>query len=445
MIFAPPRFIVVDDKKDHLRSIVEAFEKLGTACMGVLYDSETPPDPEWFRRVRVLFLDIHLISSVPATTSDQHFGLIADMLESYISEDGGPFLLVIWTEHENLAQQLIEYLDDALSEKPQARPLAIAPFSKNTFINVDSGDAHDLLALRDKIVSVISDVPQLGSLLTWENDALMATSSTLSSVVDLVPTSMRKSETFAPELDNVLSLLAEKAVGRPHALTDPRTAIMSVLAPILEDKIVNRTVSAEVEEIWKRSITKVPSPTPDASVAGKVNRMIHVALPSPEIISPSDWGAVMAFPKKWCTKCELKRRFDVTINQLLGDEFKLRKDDRKPNRLRLIRVGAVCDHAQRRAGPIPFLLGVEIPEGIERIEDSSGAFRPPAAEWSSPVLVVAEENGPFELVINARYQVNLTADEVKKWTALYRLREQLLMQVIVHASTYHSRPGIMNL
>ena len=60
---------------------------------------------------------------------------------------------------------------------------------------------------------------------------------------------------------------------------------------------------------------------------------------------------------------------------------------------RLVRVGAACDHAQNRSGPLPYLLGLEIPFNVERQPDNTGVARLPASEWSSPILLLEPTSG----------------------------------------------------
>lgn len=56
----PPRFIVIDDKKEHFEPIVEAFKEMGTSCNGVQYDEEnrTHLNPVWLSLVRGLIFEM---------------------------------------------------------------------------------------------------------------------------------------------------------------------------------------------------------------------------------------------------------------------------------------------------------------------------------------------------------------------------------------------------
>ena len=165
--------------------------------------------------------------------------------------------------------------------------------------------------------------------------------------------------------------------------------------------------------------------------------MLHVAVPASETFQPTDWGAVVEFPYELDDNT-LQRLFGVTSDQLLRKEFKIEQKDRDRCRPRLVRVGAACDHAQNRLGPLWYLFGLEIACDIKR-------NRPPASEWSSPDLLLEPNAGPFFLAVNSRYSVSVPRAEAGKWRRAYRLREQLIMHLISHAGSYLTRPGIVQL
>ena len=443
-MFLPARFVVIDDNPKHLSAIQDVFWVLGTACLAVVFDAERGLDNQRFEGVRGLFLDLHLVDSTVTTDETRHFATIADILETCISPAGGPFVLVVWTEHDQHVQDLTKYLDESLT-KPHARPLAVTALSKSRFIEMESGRTleHEAVALREAVGTALREKPPFAALLSWEADVVAAAGATLSTVLELVPEKQRGSTTFAFRLDEVLSRLAGAAVGQPHVGVDPRAAITTALAPILADRIVNQSVSPADAEVWKRAVTWKGKDALDSKTAGMVNRMLHVAAP-PETIQPTDWGAVVEFPYK-LDKKTLQSLFGVTYGQLLGQEFKIGKEDRDRCRARLVRVGAACDHAQNRPGPLLYLFGLEIACDIERKSDDTGRFRPPASEWLSPELLLEPNAEPFFLAVNSRYSLSVPPAETDEWQRVYRLREQLIMHLISHAGSYLTRPGIVQL
>ena len=449
-MFTPARFVVVDDNPRHLDAILEVFQNLGTPCQGVAYDATRGLDNRYIEGVRVLFLDIHLTDPSIASDDNKHFAIIGSILEDGISPDGGPFILVIWTEHDHLVGELKDYLDDngLDPEKPHACPLAIASLAKRDFIDLSTGTPKDGGAekLRSAVLDKVSSQPQLRALVEWESNVQSAARATLATLVDLVPHDGRNSDSFPSGLDETLTRLAQAAVGKDNVATDARAAVGAALAPLLADRIANQDVANDAKQAWKQAVTGQGSGRLDEVRAGKVNRMLHVAIPASEPIQSTDWGAVVEFPAKWWSeRREMQQRFGVTCKQLLGDEYKIGRSDRGRCNPRLVRVGAACDHAQNRPGPILYLFGLEIPADVQRREDNTGEVRLPAAEWSSPNLVLPSGTGPFTLAVNTRYWVSVTSNDAASWTPVYRLREQLLMHLVSHASSHMARPGIVQL
>src|SRR6266567_2451309 len=376
-MFTAPRFIVVDDTLAHLKAILDTFQRLGCPCMGIHYDPKTELDRTHFRGVRGLFLDLNLIGGELGTDYRRQFAHIANILESNIHSDGGPFVLVIWTQHPQLRQQLVDYLDENLdADKPHARPLAVLDLDKARFINLESGAlTADPALLRRAVDGAVTSNPQLAALMNWETDVLAATGATLSALLGLVPPVERVTNAFPAAINTVLSRLARASVGESNVAVDPRAAINYALSPILADRILNQEITDETRELWSQAVTRYADPALgnlSAEEAGQVNRMLHVALPGSETIRPTDWGAVVDFPQAQWTDQKLSGQMGITVGQFLGGELKIEANDRTRCIPCLVRIGAACDYAQHQSGPITYLLGVEIPESAARKKDRRG-------------------------------------------------------------------------
>jgi hypothetical protein len=440
-MFTPSRFVVVDDNERHLTAIVKIFQLIGSPCMGIQYEPEVPLDSRYFRGVRALFLDLHLLEGLAASDEARHFAQITSILEDNIDAVGGPFVLVVWTRYPQLCNQLIAYLDGHTDPaKPQARPLSVISLDKEKFINLETGDVQKPEELRAAVEDAVSRNPQLTALLSWETDVLSAAGATLTALIGLVPSASRRTGTYPAALDTQLSRLAVAAVGEKNVPNDKRAALNTVLTPILGDRIQNQTVSAAMKTIWDSAVTKDQDPNLNNGLgdidAGQVNRMLHLALPDSETIRATDWGVVVNFPEAWKSDEQMLARYGSILGDIIGNDFKVKPQDSGRCQVRLVRVGAVCDHAQGHTGPVPYLMGVEIPSDMKRNKSSD-------AEWRSPVIAVAGKNEPFKLYVNSRQFVTVSAAQAEGWTVQYRLREQLLMDLINHSAGYISRPGVV--
>ena len=442
MIFSAPRFIVVDDKQKHLDAITSTLQRLGAPCLGVRYDGTEPLKPDHFRGVRCLFMDLHLIDDVASTDHRRHFATIASLLEDVISTSGGPFILIVWSELQNLDGELRDYLDEKIDQKkPHARPLAVLGLPKENFINLDDGTIAKPEELKTAVRGAVVENPQIAALLGWESDVLTAAGDTLAELLKLVPVAERISTSFPRALDTILSRLAREAVGRPNVENNHRTAITTALAPILADRVINQEVAPETTDLWRRAVTRYNDNSPASmKEAGCINRMLHVAIPGSETILPTAWGAVVEVGKNiWDSDDQLRQLFDGSRNELLEEEFKIKAAaDHEKCRPCLVRVGAACDYAQKRRGPLTYLLGLEIPADLKR-------NKPPESEWKSPVMVLNSEENPFRLHVNVSFSLARPASSCEAWTVRYRLREQLLMLLLSHSNGYTARPGIIQL
>ena len=442
MIFPPPRFVVVDDKKDHLSAILGAFQELGAPCLGLHYDARDglgTAARSHLRGVRVLCLDLHLTDVLATTDPTRHFGVIAELLETNISSTGGPFILIVWTAHEEEAEHLGDYLDSAFGTSvSHARPLNILPLAKTSFIDKRDGELLSGAAesLREALLNAVNDVPQLAALLEWETNVQAATGATLSALVGSVPEDQRSIAHVATGLGAVLAHLGTAASGEDNAKSDPRTAVSSALAPLLADRIIHRDSAEQFSDQWKDALTWDRGPSLQLESKATFNRMVHIAAASPSTVQADAWGAVVELPTVWRNDSNLQERFAISQAQLATGEFKLGSDTlRNP---RLIRIGAVCDYVRNRPGPLTYLLATEAP-----LTPKPGKL--PASVWRSPALLLDPAEEPFELRVSARFPTTATSGEVANWKPVYRLREQLLMHLISHASNHLSRPGILQL
>ena len=431
-MFVAPRFIAIDDNLTHLSAIQSALQRAGTSSYGIHYRPEDEL-PNVFTGVRCLFMDLHLVTSLKTSDERQNYGVIAGIIDSRIPKNSGPFLLVVWTAFPQLCTDLERYLNESLTN---SKPIALLALPKADYIDVDSGEVKNADGLRAKIEELLGTVPQLAALLAWEHDVLVAAGATLASILTLIPDAQRDSQKYPAALDSVLSKLACAAVGRHNVGKDPRSALVQALVPILGDRISNRW-SDDGMEVWKRAITKhgEKSETATPNEAAEVNRMLHLAPVGPEKFGPADWGSVVRLPFHLSEE-GAQGSFGVDLKDLFG-EFKIADGDRDKVLPVLVRIGAVCDVAQQKKGPIPYLFGFKIPVDLVKKD------KPTAAIWKSPTF--AEDNIIFCLQIHNRFGITVQRESCEKWEAIYRMREPLLMQLIAANAEYVSRPGIIYL
>lgn len=428
-MFTSGRYVIVDDDVKELRMLVDALQGAGVPCLGVRYTDEAGVEARFLSGARVLFLDLHLTTGAPASDIAVPAGIITTILEEARQEGTAPYIVVLWTKHPDQKIAFEEYLFDNLA--PGKRPLRVVGLDKNPFLAANTG-----AKLLEAVTQTISADPRLNVLLQWEREVLSAASRTVGSVVRMVPDLKRTEADFSGDLDRVLSVLAREALGVTHAAADPRTALNNALAPILSDRLANMDISAKDAEVWKTGLTRISEDGLGAQEdAAPLNSMLHIALPQREHMASGGLGVVTLVPDAEALIAEM---FGLEAKPLLSNLFKVfEKKDRKRSRLCLLRVGAACDFAQARTGPIPFVLGALIPADVERRDL-------PLAEFETPPFVLPGFDEPMRMAWNVRMTATRTEAQIEGWEPAWRLREQLLAQVTMHGSGYATRPGIVS-
>jgi len=432
-MFTPARYIVLDDEPAELATLVDALHVLGAPCVGVRFDPLGLPEPALFTGLRILFSDLHLVKAQPAGV--QHYNTMASLIDRCVPDRHGPYLLVLWTSHEHERAALTSRLEELLPASK--RPIAVLALDKIRFRNAGTWNAD---ALREAIREQIVSMPQLQALLAWERDVLSAANETLAIVGGLVSDERRSIGLYPAALDNVLSLLAEAALGKGNAVRDPKAAVSAALAPLLSDRILNRPPQPDNAALWAHAVTFKASDPLTAIQKARMNTMLHLAIPPAESVARLDWGAVIPLDDARLADEPMLARFGMTAVDLSEKEFKVKETRRSEGRLVVIRGGANCDQAQAQSGPIPLLLGMLVPTGA--LADKK---RSPAVHICNEKFALEQSPEPLALLVHARFSTTVVPAELETWPEpIMRLREQMLAGMLVHAAAHLMRPGTIH-
>lgn len=433
-MFTPARYVIVDDDENELKQLSDCLQKIGAPCLPLKFDEVDGIDTKHLGGVRLLFLDLHLTTGAQTTDVAAASGVIAAMLEEGISPVAGPYVIILWTKHQEQRDAFDAYIMENLDAAK--RPLAIVSLDKNEYLAGDVG-----AKLMADVGSIIETDPRLRALLAWEREVLKAAGTTLAEVGALVAAEDRTATRFSERLDEVLSLLASEAVGSENAKEDPYSAVNAALMPILSDRVANQRNEPDSTAIWQAAVTKIDAvPAPTLEEAAKLNSMLHVAGASMGGLKPDSWGAVTLLPEQELEEPAMSARFDLPSKPMLAGTFCLtEKPERARSKLCIMRIGASCDYAQNRKGPIPFMLGAIIPAEAQRRDGSL-----PKAEIVTPPLVLEGFEEPIRIVFNAHLTVTMVPAEYEAWAPLCRLREPLLMQITTHGAQHATRPAIIS-
>jgi hypothetical protein len=428
-MFLAPRIIVIDDDPRHLQGLVEGLHRYGTSCLPVHFTGD-PTGIKKLPDLRVIFADLHLTEGGAAGGYERHFSTIGGLIEETFAPTG-PYVLVLWTRYADQADGLRDFLESRLQNV--SKPLAVVPLDKTQHLDLTSGAVKDPAALVKAIETTIQGQPQLAALLRWEERILDAAANTTSAILRLTGAA-RSPDERSKELGRLLARLAVEAVGAGHVEQDRFGSVNEALLPILADRITYLRPTDVDIAIWNKAFdTSTAKAALSLDEAAHLNRMLHVD--GSDTTMASVRGSVSPLPveKRGDT---FKTIFGLDETMAASEEFGCAAFDPKSDEFRwmLVQIQAACDFAQRQSGTIPYLLALEMP-----CKTVLKSRKPPAALWRSPPLHLRKDTR--HLHVNSRFQYQLSPNSAAGIKSSYRLREQLLSELIHVALSQGARPG----
>lgn len=167
--------VVFDDEYNEAEPLIEAlnYERIPNVFIN-LGDER---NDRKLQNIRIIFADLVFGTQVHGDNTTEH---IRTRILDNISDDNGPFILVAWSKHPNLAQTLEERI---LQIKPNFKFLTIT-LDKNDYFEIKNDkyalkEGMNFNTIRQDIISKIEKLKHLELFLEWEGDVKKSISKVL--------------------------------------------------------------------------------------------------------------------------------------------------------------------------------------------------------------------------------------------------------------------------
>lgn len=462
------RVLLVDNQESELRQLSDAMMSAGIPFTACLYDAAEGITPaiKPSSSIRIIFVDLNLDDS-PTPTAERIAGHVSRVIKFAIAT--GPFIVVFWTKHEELAADVVALLNSRYPELPQ--PISHSTIEKSKFhvLDAHSGDPESKSKVRAELIDVIIGKldlePSISSITTWETRVSLAASQTAAFLFNTLPKSgnYNAKENFG----RLFALMARSAVGRDHIGAEVELALEKALLPLLEDALSNLSADADYR---KRVIDAMGDPTTATPAAPFTASGINAALlldRNPTGIKKTDRGAWI--PLDAVPDADIQTLFGLTKDQLLLAAFiKPAPAGTDPNQhltelraalpsgatLGLVEISAACDHSQAKRRLYKYELSLfakcsflkAYARDWDKTKNECKQNTNLKELWVSPKISHAWA-GPApeesQLLANAMYVLGLPESSTALRTVSFRLKKPLITQVAEHYARHHSRQGIM--
>lgn len=181
MLAFEPNIIIVDDKKDEVKGIIEYYNDLGVGCKyynADFYDGDAMPDIP-YSDINLIFLDLYY------SEEDFDAELCSNWVQSLVPEKSF-YVLIIWTKDPAKADEVIE-------ELKKVNRLPFKFLVKNKIDFQDSGELmYDYSKLFDDINEDLENTPSLSEMGIWKKSLKRASNVVIGSLAkDIDPNIFR--------------------------------------------------------------------------------------------------------------------------------------------------------------------------------------------------------------------------------------------------------------
>lgn len=430
-MFSVPRIIVVDDDLLHLVSLIKCLSRWGVGCLPIHFEGgleHIAPCPH----ARVIFADLNLTPGSPPDHKT-NFSTIGGLLRKI--RPIGPYMLILWTQYPKEVTKLKKFFRERQLSPEVLKPFAIHALDKADYIDVSAASSSSIDA--DKLGKLVRDVEckvreesQIAALLTWEEHTLDAAAHTVNSIFNLTAPDDRNSE-----LRRLLTNMAVAGVGKERISQSEFRAVNEALLPILADRISFCPENSASDGLWRQALDLSGPVDPLCSERkAKLNRLVHIAVGG----QGNERGAV----NNWPSGKNLKKSIGLQEEGEAAKQFGYMGGEGVYSAAQvhwvLVQTQAICDYAQARKGSLPFHLGLLMPEA-----DAKNPKECQNSLWTSPDFVDDESGLIYRLHVSARYQFLLPRESVENAQVRFRLREQIVNEMIYRLHSYCARPGIL--
>lgn len=231
------RIVIVDDKINQALPLINYLSKYRFPFKYFDGDLNNLPDRgQGFNDIRLIFLDLNLVDdSIPDRT---HFSKIKGVLNRIIEKVSHPYLLVIWSRHEEKITELNDYVFNEVGGMHLKKPCHIIKADKLSYYELDGTEVtgSDFNCLKILIEDKLQQFPELKSILQWENAIHNVAHEVSSEIFDLQGTYQE----WALNTRNILSLFAQVSIGSHFSTSDNNTKLNSsfeVINQLFMDKL----------------------------------------------------------------------------------------------------------------------------------------------------------------------------------------------------------------
>ena len=435
------RVVLLDDEPKEAIPVIKAFSKAGVAA--VFFDgtdNDLPKAKKRLRGVRLAILDVNLGIAGGASNKTIASTLV-QTFSKIISPDNGPYGVLIWTNHPDLRQEVVNYIHE---HPTLPKPVFVVMLKKAAF-KKKGGDAENprfaIAKLAKELVKILEENSPLECMQVWEGVCFKAATNVTNAVGDLTESGAKPpdlAEWSRMWRDETLKLLLVLAKAQSETQLTEQNCISSIflaLNPLHSDRM--DILVEGIGDDLSGHVGKIMGATGASATErkAKVNSMMHLASDQLDRFNPGNLyvfgkrNALEAFPllKEILAGCTQGKDATTAEDKAL---------------LCGLEITPVCDYAQGKMGLSRIIGGFIVPWDLEKSIKNAGFLKRIGPFYFDEKKLNA---GAYLICFNSRYIVGVEPSRIKKLHSTARVRVQILADVQSWAAYQAARQGVIML
>lgn len=423
------KIIVVDDDKSDVESLIKVLWRKKSLVSFIEGDKFENLPEKPFYGIRYIFFDIQLIKGTP----DKNIVSTAiQVFEKVISNTNGPFIIFLWTQHTEYAENVIIEL---IKKKYFFFPIVLTKSECKT------DGKYDESKISGKIDSIIKGKDSFNVINFWEFIAEKSTSSLLNNFTSL----FQFDKNWDNNMKDVFGSLAFSYSGNSLDFNKTKEVLKSAFLAFnsiyidqietsYDDYFENMPSAFSINKPQKEEILDEPKKSEKKEFKARLNSKIHLNFSKDQPISP---GSVITIEKLSDTDQKI---FDTITNDILKDKANENKENlRKESKLILFEVTQLCDFIQKNN----FKMNRVVYGLIIKEELCNNIFENAKFIYQSPIIWLSESMQ--KIILDFRYFTSFDKSILKDMKPEFRIRQQLLNEIQNNLSAHINRIGLLAL
>ncbi|WP_144883689.1 hypothetical protein [Leclercia adecarboxylata] len=453
-----PHIAIVDDEITQLNDIQSAFFRAGYPCLPIHYSFDDFENASGIDHIdikfnpRLLVTDLNLQNG--ALGGADSMSLVFPIYKLLEKMDiSGPYVLIFWSRIPEEVESVMNLLQERFYDKINL-PLFYTCIDKTDYLG-----SINTNKLKIKLEEIINENSLINAIFDWElrvSQAATNTTNTLFSItrpkIDDISDSYQASHSI--NLKKVLASIGNEAVGLSNAKSNSEEALDIGLHPVLNDHLSTSNLSRK-SMLWANAIPDLGMKINlENSLKTKLNTFYHiesVASNYPKSCRGSFLNLSKDITENATKREKIEKRLGQSLSGIIEEEF-LDYYKNKPSELKeflaettlgFIEVSAECDQAQKKVKLHRYLLAALTPVKTKSYEINLKKFNlAHNGIYKLPDICINERD--YILQCSFKYQIGSIPDE-NIWfgDTHFRIRDQVMSELVFNFSHHISRPGII--